>query len=502
MCACGGNCNCEPLVLPNGIDGNPGINGNNGENGSSAVNATLGGFNQPAADTVVTVEVENSDLYSENMWVFITGGGYYAIDAIGSSTLDLIYNEQVEDFNQAIKAIGQPISTDALVIPAGFPGPQGLQGEQGPAGNTGNTGSTGASGDTGNSGNNGWTSIIVPVKHDGSAELATGLKVALKIIGYTGGTGSEPALPSNPYITASGYGVLANAIDISGSVWLYGSGAPSGGSGKVGDFYLDTASPNTVYVKTAVSTWSSITTLRGATGSTGATGATGPTGSTGADGNMITRVTAAGSSPFSTTIDDTDGNNGDFVHVTETDNLYYKTGGNWVKSNVNTWRQLTLTTSNTFFGTYSDSGAVTLITLDSLSGTILYKIVNDIFYFILNIDLEITNGEAGTRKVFVGFEIPQLYLTNTTSLPVTSRIVFSSMNKSFPINVADLTADDTITPLSNTFGAQRAGLLGVIDSAEVYETSKSIFLPIGAITTLTTVERRITGEGFLPVIES
>ena len=502
MCACGGNCNCEPLVLPNGIDGNPGINGNNGENGSSAVNATLASFNQPAVNTVITVGVENADLYSENMWVFITGGGYYAIDAVGSSTLDLIYNEQVEDFNQAIKTIGQPISTGALVIPAGYPGSQGLQGIQGPAGSTGSTGSTGAKGDTGDSGDNGWSSIIVPVKHDGSVELATGLKVALKIIGYTGGTGSAPALPSDPYITAAGYGVLANAIDIAGSIWLYGSGVPSGGSGKVGDFYLDTVSPNTVYVKTAVSTWTSITTLRGATGSTGATGATGPAGATGADGNMITRVTAAGSSPFSTSIDDTDGNNGDFVHVTETDNLYYKTGGNWVKSNVNTWRQLSLTTSNTIIGTYSNTGDNTNVTLDDITGNIIYKILNDVFYFLIDLTVEVTNGESQNRKVFISFEIPQLYLTNTTSLPVTTRTVFSNLSKAFPINVSNTSGDDTITPISNLWGTQRLGLLGVINTSSSYDSAKNIFLTLGVIPHGDTVIYKITGEAFLPVIES
>lgn len=51
-----------------------------------------------------------------------------------------------------------------------------------------------------------------------------------------------------------------------------GSGAPAGGLGTVGDLYIDSVAPNTLYLKTAVSTWTSQGTLQGAQGIQGIQG--------------------------------------------------------------------------------------------------------------------------------------------------------------------------------------------------------------------------------------
>lgn len=70
-----------------------------------------------------------------------------------------------------------------------------------------------------------------------------------------------------------------------GHTVLNGSGAPSGGLGVDGDFYLNTAN-SSLYGPKASGSWGSGTSLIGATGPTGSTGATGPTGvgATGATG--------------------------------------------------------------------------------------------------------------------------------------------------------------------------------------------------------------------------
>ncbi|MGH8123923.1 MAG: hypothetical protein ACREPT_14270, partial [Rudaea sp.] len=62
-----------------------------------------------------------------------------------------------------------------------------------------------------------------------------------------------------------------------------GSGAPSGGLGIDGDFYIDTAA-NAIYGPKASGAWGSSTSLIGPTGATGATGTTGAAGATGATG--------------------------------------------------------------------------------------------------------------------------------------------------------------------------------------------------------------------------
>lgn len=64
---------------------------------------------------------------------------------------------------------------------------------------------------------------------------------------------------------------------------LHGAGAPGGGLGADGDFYVDTTA-HAIYGPKAAGVWGAATSLVGPTGSTGATGATGPQGVPGATG--------------------------------------------------------------------------------------------------------------------------------------------------------------------------------------------------------------------------
>lgn len=85
---------------------------------------------------------------------------------------------------------------------------------------------------------------------------------------------SQPLVPTS----------IINGIDgTDGSVIYNGSGAPAGGLGVVGDYYIDTATGD-LYEKTGASTW---TFLMSIIGPTGATGAAGAAGAAGADGVAV-----------------------------------------------------------------------------------------------------------------------------------------------------------------------------------------------------------------------
>lgn len=83
---------------------------------------------------------------------------------------------------------------------------------------------------------------------------------------------SQPLVPTS----------IINGIDgTDGSVIYNGSGAPAGGLGVVGDYYIDTATGD-LYEKTGASTWTFLMSILGATGPAGPTGATGAAGADGA----------------------------------------------------------------------------------------------------------------------------------------------------------------------------------------------------------------------------
>jgi hypothetical protein len=95
---------------------------------------------------------------------------------------------------------------------------------------------------------------------------------------------------------------------------LNGSGAPSGGTGEDGDFYIDTDASD-LYGPKSGGVWGSPTSLIGATGATGATGAAG------ADGKTVLNGSGAPSPG--------EGVDGDFYIDTAASDLYGPKAGSW-----------------------------------------------------------------------------------------------------------------------------------------------------------------------------
>lgn len=108
---------------------------------------------------------------------------------------------------------------------------------------------------------------------------------------------------------------VLSLIGADGRSVLSGSGAPGGGLGSDGDFYINTATSDIYGPKTA-GAWGSATSLIGATGSSGGAG------SAGADGKTVRNGSGAPGGGL--------GVDGDFYIDTTADAIYGpKTGGAW-----------------------------------------------------------------------------------------------------------------------------------------------------------------------------
>jgi hypothetical protein len=161
----------------------------------------------------------------------------------GTITLSTVHTRMV-----IVKLVGPP-------GPKGDKGDTGATGSQGATGATGPTGATGGQGPIGNTGPQGATGAQGP-------QGATG---AQGIQGPTGNTGAQGT---------------------AGEKWFSGAGAPSGATGAVNDWDLDTTAGD-IYEKTGASTWTLRGNIKGPQGTTGATGSQGiqgPIGNTGATG--------------------------------------------------------------------------------------------------------------------------------------------------------------------------------------------------------------------------
>jgi len=100
---------------------------------------------------------------------------------------------------------------------------------------------------------------------------------------------------------------ILSLLGADGRSVLSGSGAPSGGAGVNGDFYINTATSDIYGPKTGGG-WGSPTSLIGATGSTGGAG------SAGADGKTVRNGAGAPSGGL--------GNDGDFYVNTTATTIY------------------------------------------------------------------------------------------------------------------------------------------------------------------------------------
>lgn len=162
---------------------------------------------------------------------------------------------------------------------------------QGPAGATGDTGPSGPQGDPGATIRNGSGAPSNGLGANGDYYINTAngdlyfksggsYSVALNITGPTGATGSTGATGAAGATGATGAAGADGADGADGKTWHRGAGVPSGGTGVVGDFYLNT-NDSSFYEKTDVATWTQIGSFLGNTGATGATGSTGATGAEG-----------------------------------------------------------------------------------------------------------------------------------------------------------------------------------------------------------------------------
>jgi hypothetical protein len=145
----------------------------------------------------------------------------------------------------------------------GIQGPQGIQGIQGVKGDTGDIGPQGIQGIQGNPGAD---------AEDPNFTVSTGSPGTDVIL-----SGVYP----NQNIQIPRGNAGTNGVD--GKTVRNGSGAPSGGLGVDGDFYIDTTA-DAIYGPKTAGAWGSPTSLIGPTGSTGSTGAAGPQGPQGNPG--------------------------------------------------------------------------------------------------------------------------------------------------------------------------------------------------------------------------
>ena len=77
-------------------------------------------------------------------------------------------------------------------------------------------GPQGGIGNTGNPGPAGWAPVF--------SVVASGDRRVLQVVDYVGGAGSKPSVPAQAYLGSSGFGTLANAIDIRGAPGSGGGG--------------------------------------------------------------------------------------------------------------------------------------------------------------------------------------------------------------------------------------------------------------------------------------
>ncbi len=199
--------------------------------------------------------------------------------------------------------------------PQGVPGDQGLAGPAGAAGKTVLNGSGAPGGGTGVDGDfyiDTAANAIYGPKTSGAWGSATNL------VGPQGETGA--AGQQGPQGIPGDQGP-AGAAGAAGKTVLNGSGAPGGGTGVDGDFYIDTAA-DAIYGPKTSGAWGSATNLVGPKGDPGAQGDSGAQGNPGADG----RTVLSGSGDPSGGV----GAEGDF-YIDTTANAIYgpKTSGAW-----------------------------------------------------------------------------------------------------------------------------------------------------------------------------
>jgi hypothetical protein len=300
----------------------------------------------------------------------------------------------------------------------GSPVVGGSGGGTGPAGPAGPAGPTGPVGPAGTPGS---------VWYNGAGAPAGGLGVNGDY--YLNTTNADV------YSKAAGsWSVVDNiqgAAGAAGSVWYTGAGAPAGGLGAVGDFYLNSINGD-YYKKTGASTWTSQGNLKGATGTTGATGATGATGPTGPTGPAGPGTAAISVSPYAFSSTGSGGFSNRFIAI----KCFCPSA-------------VTVTAMQTFvfnsygarflrFGLYNVSGALIASTVKTTLGFSVHKFVT--------LPLSVSIALSASTEYWLGI------WADGIDLPAGS--LFSNLSSTFPGGchaVEDTTATDIPATLSTTF---------------------------------------------------
>lgn len=201
-------------ILP-GPPGPAGPAGSAGDAGFSAFTTTTATFTQPAVLSNVTVSLVDTAAYAANEVLYVAGGGYYEVNAIGSGTITLT--------NLGYTGNASPTSTvtsPALVTPGG------LEGATGPAGDAGSPGSAGTAAFTSTTagftmpavnatvsvavGNTSWMAAAMPVWVQSAgffqiASITDGTHVVLTNNYFQANAAQGASIGSNNLVASSGF---------------------------------------------------------------------------------------------------------------------------------------------------------------------------------------------------------------------------------------------------------------------------------------------------------
>lgn len=231
------------LGIPAGATGagNPGINGTNGLNAFTTLTAA---FTQPALSGIATISVVDNSWVEPDQWIYIPGGGYYiVVTPVGSTTIQIRNPGPAQGFPSGVTGNASPATNiggnGTGVTPGGIPG------------NAGATGETGENGDTG---------------ADAELLVVNTVPVSAPAPGRSTVVVTDSA--TTPTFTVlytwngSAWAQTANIQGAAGSQIINTPGDPNVTlpGGDLGDYAVRTDVPS-MYVKTGVSTWTSVVSL-------------------------------------------------------------------------------------------------------------------------------------------------------------------------------------------------------------------------------------------------
>lgn len=108
---------------PQGPPGNPGVAGSPGIDAFTFLTA---GFNMPAANIIISIQVANSLWITPGQYIFIANAGIFHVASVPDSTHVVI--AWLASYSSINAVAGTPIPQQSQVSPSGIIGPQGPTG--------------------------------------------------------------------------------------------------------------------------------------------------------------------------------------------------------------------------------------------------------------------------------------------------------------------------------------------------------------------------------------